>query len=491
MNRIKFISALSVAIVLFYSCSKDDYKLDKSVDPFVRFNFITSSTGVPLEFPSVNTGRIPESSYENKSIKTLKVPVTLTSTTLKNPVKVNFSSLISGETDSFKIEPVNELVFEGNKLTDTIFVSFDKRWQNKQNIKLKLDNVSDPLVHIGNLNTEATNDVFTINLGEINTTYTFPVNEFTIKGEIGETIDFKVNFPNGFIPSEIENMEIFSSINGFDYSLTHNDFGDNRSSINYHLTLLEDIQNDDVRYESFITLNTTENYTTTGNSILQITKPTKVPRDIQANPAANFYNLSDPLYRTYGANWFERNGTCAWFPFNAFTFPVVTAKNNPDAVQYSGQNTTETSDDVYHDAFKIGFNTTVANSTTNSFGLKNWFTNESSNGDNSPGLNITSALEFFPDNGNSRTSGNVLVIPKFITIAGTNGNKYNIFISGEGTYKQIDNGFVEISFELKLKNDILFKEHGGTVSSQYRIYNKNGFPTLTPLNTSCLKPFNL
>ncbi|OOV17450.1 hypothetical protein [Flavobacterium sp. LM4] len=488
MNRIKTIAILSVFVAL-YSCSKDDYNLDsRSVDPFVRFNFITSSAGVPLEYPEVNTGRVPVNTYENKSVKTLKVPVTLTSTTLKSPVTVDFSTLISGEADSFKIEPANELVFEGNKLTDTIFVSFDKRWQNKQTITFKLEDVSDPLVHIGNLNTEALNAIFTINLGEINTVYTFPVNEFFIKGEIGETIDFKVNFPNGFVPSEIENLEIFSFVNGFDYSLTHDDYGDNRSSISYHLTLLEDIQNDDVRYESFITLNTTEKYTTTGNSILQITKPTKVPRDIQANPAANFYNLSDPLYRTYGANWFERNGTCAWFPFNAFTFPVVTTKSNTDAIQYSGQNTTEISDDVYHDAFKIGFNTTVVNSTTNSFGLKNWFTNESTNGNNSPGFNITSALEFFPDNGNSRTSGNVLVIPKFITIAGTNGNKHNIFISGEGTYKQIENGFVEISFELKLKNQELF---GGTVSSQYKLYNKTGFPTLTPLSTPCLKPVNL
>lgn len=488
MNLIKTIGILSVFVAL-YSCSKDDYNLDsRSVDPFVRFNFITSSAGVPLEYPEVNTGRVPVNTYENKSVKTLKVPVTLTSTTLKSPVTVDFSTLISGEADSFKIEPANELVFEGNKLTDTIFISFDKRWQNKQNITFKLEDVSDPLVHIGNLNTEALNAIFTINLGEINTVYTFPVNEFFIKGEIGETIDFKVNFPNGFVPSEIENLEIFSFVNGFDYSLTHDDFGDNRSSINYHLTLLEDLQNDDIRYQSFIILNNTEEYATKGNTILQITKPIKTPRDVQANPAANFYNLSDTFYRTYGAHWFDRNGTCDWVNFNAFTFPIVVTKDNPDAIQYIGQNTADPSDDVYHDAFKIGFNVVTGNSTTNSFGLKDWFTNESTDAVNSPGFNITSALEFFPDNRNSKTSGSVLVIPKFITVAGKKGNSHNIFISGEGTYKQMPNGFYEISFELQLKNDKLF---GGTVSSQYRIYNKTGFPTLPPLSESCLKAVEL
>lgn len=485
MNRIKIISVLSIVIAGIISCSKDDYKLDsRGVDPFVRFNFLATSAGVPLEYPAVSTTIQPSISYINKSVKTLKVPVTLTSATLKEPVRVNFSTVTSGDINSFSLEPKSELFFEGNKLSDTIFISFDKRWTNKDSISLKLETVSDAGIHIGNLNTAAPNDTFTINLDEISTTYTFPEGEFNIKGEKGEKIDFKVNFPNGFIPSEIENASIFDFIDGFDYSLTHDDYGDNRSSINYHLTLLEDIQNDDVRYETFISLNNTENYTTTGNSILQITKSIKVPRDIQANPAGNFYNLSDTFYRTYGAHWFDRNGTCSWVTFNAFTFPVVTSKDNPDAIQYSGQNTADTSDDVFHDAFKIGFNVVTGTATTNSFGLKDWFTNESVNASNSPGFNITSALEFFPDNSNSKTSGSVLVIPKFITVGGSNGNSHRIFISGEGTYKEMPNGFYEISFELKLKNDKLF---GGTVSSQYRIYNKTGFPTLAPLTESCFK----
>ncbi|WP_163407381.1 hypothetical protein [Flavobacterium ajazii] len=489
MNRIKILSILSAVIVFFGSCSKDDYKLDsRSVDPFVRFNFLTTSAGVPLEYPTKNTGLIPVNTYENKSVKTLKIPVALTSATLKSPVIVNFSSTTSGDQNSYSMTPKNELLFEGNKLTDTIFVSFDKRWQDKQTITLKLENASDPLVHIGNLNTEATNNIFTINLGEVATTYNFPVKDFTIKGEVGEKVDFKVNFPNGFIPSEIENLEIFSFLNGFDYSLTHDDFGDNRNSITYHLTLLEDLQKDDVRYQTNITLNTTSNYTANGNTILTITKPVKSTRDVNANPASKFYDLSNSNYLTYGVNWFDRSGTCVWQAFNALTFPVVVTKDDPNAILYSDKGTTNPDDDVYHDAFKIGFRVATGTNTVNSFNLKRWFTNPSSSAANSPGFNINPALEFFPENGTSKTNGTVLVIPQFITIAGTNGNKYNIAIEGEGTYKEISSGLFEISFELKLTNEKLF---GGTVTGKYKIYNKNGFPTVTPLDEPCRTAIDL
>ncbi|MCI9846392.1 hypothetical protein [Flavobacterium pectinovorum] len=488
MNRIsKIISVLSIIIILFQSCSKDDYKLDsKSVDPFVRFNFLITSAGVPLEYPKINTGLLPVSSFENKSVKTLKVPVTLTSTTLKSPVTVSFSSVTSGDANSYSMNPESELIFEGNKLTDTIFVSFDKRWKDQQTITMKLENASDPLVHIGNLNTQAPHNIFTVTLGEAATSYTFPENQFTIKGLAGEKIDFKVNFPNGFIPSEIENLEIFSFLNGFDYSLTHDDYGDNRSFITYHLTLLENLSNEDVRYQTKITLKSTPNYIANGNTILTIEKPEKSTRDVLANPASKFYNLANSNYQTYGVNWFERSDACVWQAFNVFTFPVVVTKDNQNAILYSDKGTANTNDDVYHDAFKIGFNVVAGSSTVNSFNLKRWFPNASTAAAISPGFNIKSALEFFPENGNSKTNGIVLVIPQDITIgtSGTNAKSYSIAIEGEGTYKEISPDLFEISFELKLTNTALF---GGTVTSKYKIYNKNSFPTVVPLDEPCRK----
>ncbi len=483
MTRIKIFSLLLTAL-LYISCSKDDYKLGSDIDPYIRFNFLVKADNTPLEYPAINGSLVPQSTYENKSVKTLKVPVTLTTRSLKETVTANFSAETSGVSDSFTVNPVNQLSFQGSKLTDTIYVSFDKRWAANQSINLKLETVSDPDIHIGNLNTAYPNNTFKIDLGTIATNYTFPVTQYNVKGEVGETIDFEVNFPNGFFPEEIKNANFFKFQNGFEYSLTRDDFGDNRSSVTYHLTLLEDLQNDDARYESKITLINIPNYTATGNTNLTIVKPIKSLRDIQANPASKFTDPTNAFYLTYGEHWFSNGTTCTWQTFNALTFPVVVTKDDPNAILYSDKGTTNPNDDVYHDAFKIGFNVASGTNTVNSFGLKRWFSNESNSAAISPGFNIKSALEFFPANGNSKTEGTVLVIPQDITIGSSATNTHVIAISGEGTYKEISNGLYEISFELKLTNDKLF---GGTVSTQYRMYNNRTYPKPTALSIPCPK----
>lgn len=488
MTRIKIFSTL-LALLLLISCSKDDYKLGSEIDPFIRFNFLVKSDNTPVEYPTVNGSLIPQSTYKNSSVKTVKIPVALTTRSLKTAVTANFSAVSStNDNESFTVNPVNQLVFQGSKLTDTIRVSFDKRWTANQSITLKLETVSDPEIHIGNLNTSYPNDTFKIDLGNIATQYTFAVNQLVVKGEAGETIDFKVNFPNGFFPSEIENAAIFKFQNGFEYQLTHDDFGENRSAINYHLTLLEDIQNDDARYESKITLVNTPNYNATGSINLTIVKPIKSPRDLQANPASKFTDPTNAFYLTYGEHWFNNNGNCTWQTFNALTFPVVVTKDSENAILYSDKGTTNPNDDVYHDAFKIGFNVATGTNTVNSFGLKRWFSNESASAAISPGFNITSALEFFPANGTSKTQGTVLVIPQDITIGSSAANTHVIAISGDGTYKEISAGLYEISFELKLTNDKLF---GGTVSTQYRMYNNRVYPKPAALTISCPKEVTL
>ncbi|AXB57513.1 hypothetical protein [Flavobacterium fluviale] len=487
MTRIKIFSILFTAL-LYISCSKDDYKLGSDIDPFLRFNFLVKSDNTPLEYPTVSGNLVPQATYENKSVKTLKVPVALTARELKGTVTANFSAETNGASDSFSVNPVNQLSFQGSKLTDTISVSFDKRWTQSQNITLKLETVSDPDIHIGSLNTEYPNNTFNIDLGTIATNYTFPVTQYNIKGEVGEKIDFKVNYPNGFFPEEIENASIFKFQNGFEYSLTHDDYGDNRTSVTYHLTLLEDLQNDDVRYESKLTLVNIPNYTATGNINLTIVKPIKSPRDVQAYPASKFTDPANAFYLTYGEHWFNNNGNCTWQTFNALTFPVIVTKDNENAILYSDKGTTNPNDDVYHDAFKIGFNVSTGTNTVNSFGLKRWFSNESNSAAVSPGFNITSALEFFPANGNSKTEGTVLVIPQDITIGSSATNTHVIAISGDGTYKEISNGLYEISFELKLTNDKLF---GGTVSTQYRMYNNRVYTKPSPLSIPCPKEVTL
>ncbi|MFB9081087.1 hypothetical protein ACFFWB_27420 [Flavobacterium procerum] len=72
-----------------------------------------------------------------------------------------------------------------------------------------------------------------------------------------------------------KNLEIFKSLDGFSYSITHDEFKENSNSVTYHFTLLEDIQNDDVYYETSISLVNAGDYTATGNTIMQIVKPIK------------------------------------------------------------------------------------------------------------------------------------------------------------------------------------------------------------------------
>jgi hypothetical protein len=489
MNRIKIISILITVLMILTACAKDDYSINsRNLDPFLRFNFLVNSNNTPLKYPQVNTTFIPVSSYENKSVQTLKIPVTLSATTLKKPVMASFSMATTGDATNFNVHPVNELSFEGNQLTDTIFVSFEKRWETNQHISFKLETVSDPLVQIGNLNSDSINDTFNVMLAEATTTYSFPTNRIEISGTAGEKIDFKVNFPYGFIPSEIKNTRIFKFLDGFSYSLTHDDYGDNRSSITYHLTLLEDIKKDDVYYQTTITLVNTDNYRAVGNAILQIVKPIKSIRDIAVNTASNFYDLSNRFHLTYGENWFDRNGVCEWRGYSAFTFPVTVTKDSENAVLHSDNGSSNPADDVYYDAFKIGFNIVNGSNTTNSFNLKRWFSNESNSAADSPGFNIESAIEFFPENGNSKTKGSVLIIPQFITIAGRTGNSYSIAIAGSGTYKEISDGLFEISFELKATSQALF---GGTVTSQYKLYNNRRYPDPAPLANGCRTPIDL
>ncbi len=491
MTRIKTILMFAL-IGMLLSCSQDDSRSDGefNVQPFVRFNFLVNSNNVPIEFPAINSGLVPKTSYINTLLKPIKIPVTLTSPTLTEAVTVTYSITTSQDVGDFNVSPDGQLTFQGNQLTDTIFVAFEERWTEGESITFKLEEVSNPAIRIGNLNTEAVNDTFVLELGSIEATYSFAQNRIEIIGQTGEEVIFDVNFPNGYLASEINIDEMFEFLDGFDYTLIALNVGENPTSISFKLTLNENIQNDAVLYQTVITLLNTDNYSATGNTVLQIVKPITTPRDPKVNTASSFYNLSDPLFRTYGENWgdFNSDGQCDWSSFFAFTFPIVVSADNPNAVLFDNKGTTDPADDIYHDAFKIGFGSTNATGTTNSFNLKRWFTNESISAANSPGFNISPALEFFPDNGNSSSSGIVLVIPQFITIAGTNGNSYSIAISGEGTYQQTSAGLFELSFVLEATNDALF---GGSVSAEYRIYNYNSYPEPAPLTNECISEYVL
>ena len=210
MNHTKIIIALTIIVGLIFACSETEDNSALTIPSFVRFNFLTNSNNEPLVYPEVNSGVIPITTFKNSSINTLKIPVTLTSYTLKETVTVDYSVSSSEDNNVFNIKPTNQVSFQNNQLTDTIYVDFNERWTTEQNIVLNLKSVSDASINIGNINSEAPNDTFTINLGTIETSYTFPENRIEITGEMGEEIDFDVNFPNGYFSSEIENENIFN-----------------------------------------------------------------------------------------------------------------------------------------------------------------------------------------------------------------------------------------------------------------------------------------
>lgn len=490
MHRIKQNIKILVLLLTAISCTNDDNQDNSFSEPFVRFNFLVNSNNEPLEYPSVSSALIPISSYTNSSIAPVKIPVTLSSETLSETITVNFSVASSGNEDTFSVYPENQVSFSGTQLTDTIYVSFNERWTEYQTINFSLDSASDTSINIGNINDSYPNNTFTINLEDIETYYTIETNRIEIKGEQGEEITFNVNFPNGFIESEIDTTSIFEFLNGFDYSLTTEYISEDKTYITYKITLDEDIQNDDVYYESVITLLDTDNYSVSGNSTLQIVKPIITERDNAVFTASNFYNLNDTYHRTYGEVWsdFNEDGVCEWGYFFAFTYPVVVDATHPNAVLYSDNGTEDTSDDIYHHAFQIGFgsSTTI---TTNSFNLKRWFSNELTSTADSPGFNVSPAIEFFPENGSSTNKGSILIIPQFISISANNGNTHSIAISGEGTYQEISDGLFELKFTLNATNEAVF---GGTVSAEYRIYSNNSYTDPEDLtNANCISVYEL
>ncbi|PHR89251.1 MAG: hypothetical protein COA80_17320, partial [Leeuwenhoekiella sp.] len=74
----KAINYLYFTLLCFsLSCTNDDVSNQepKEFTPFLRFNFLVNSNNEPLVYPQVVANRLPLSTYDNTSLKTLKIPV--------------------------------------------------------------------------------------------------------------------------------------------------------------------------------------------------------------------------------------------------------------------------------------------------------------------------------------------------------------------------------------------------------------------------------
>lgn len=493
MKAIKTLVIL-LFLSLVYACSDDniDKEFNGSDESFVRFFLLVDNNNRVLEYPEINGGLIPVSQYTKTDIRVLKIPVTLTSATVTEDVNVNFETLITG-LNGVTIAPENTLTFTPTKLIDTISVTFTERWDESNNPELKLNllSASDSRINIGIPNSDAPNDELIINFEALNFAYRFPSpNQTEIIGTAGETVNFSVEFPNGYLPSEVDGEDLFSeTLSNFNYTLTQQALT-NPLQVDYRFTVDDNIQIDEIELKTIFELNDLAGYTTIGSTSYSVIKPVVTLRDNSIFTSNNFYNLDDPFYRTFGEHWSDSNGDgiCSWQAYNAFTFPVVVSAEHPNAVLYDDMGTTDPSDDIYHHAFRIGFNSPNAGVTTNSFNLKRWFNNEASNQASSPGFNIPEALEFFPTDGSSSTEGFVQVIEQDLLISSTTGTQYIISISGSGTYSEVSPGLFEINLEFSATNAALF---GGTRTDIYKIYNTNAYPDPTDLSEICKVPIDL
>ncbi len=495
MKVIKKYYTLFLLVFISFSCEKTERELYTNEDGrFVRFTMMVKPDGTQVGHSRQNPSAAVVSKFNYSQKKILKIPVSLTSETFENDITVNFSTNPVGNFTGFKIEPSETLTFSKGKLNDTISISFNQRWpiEPQSSITLKLENASDPEVQIGLPNKKDKFDELTIFLGALKLRYYLPTeNMFTINGDAGEEVFFDVSFPDGFFTSEIENKPLVKVADAdFSYSLEQLPYTEDDSKITYKLTVEEALKIDEFSYSARIELEELDNYFIGGTKTLTIEKPEKVDRDVTLNTASNFYNLDDPFYRTFGETWmdFNKDGECKWQAFNTFTFPVEVSASHPDAILYDDNGTPSTEDDIYHHAFRVGFNSPNAGRTTNSFNLKRWFENDYTDADKSPGFNITQALEFYPESGTSASNGLVKVISQEVVISSRDDKSYVLQIEGEGVYSEVSPGTFKLEFELRVANSELF---GGTQAAKYVLFNTNNYTDPDPLTEGCFMPVEL
>ncbi|WP_430813917.1 hypothetical protein [Carboxylicivirga sp. RSCT41] len=494
INKI-FICLVLTALVI-YSCDDEDFAGDNvySGYSFVRFHLVLDGDSVPLEGGFNEYGRQTVDAYNHKLIKPGKIPVVLTSANeLDGEITVDYTTSKTGDFTGYTQSPIGQLTFSRNKLIDTIIIDISERWDTSQvnQLQFELTDVSDPSVQIGSLNDYMPNNKLTFSFGKLTTTCTMPLNRIEIEGLAGESFDFDVDFPKGLFVSEVDGMNLFVSNDGFDYTLTQHPLKKGDTKVTYTLTLDENINNDDVYFESTLSLIEDLAYVPQGNKTLQIVKPIKVDRDKSTFPASNFYNLNDPYYRTYLEMWYydEGDAVSEWKSSSQFTYPVVVGADDPNGVLYSDRGTPDdTSDDIYHHAYKLKFDSPNAGRTTNAFAMKSIFNNEYTDADKSPGFNIAEALEFYPKDGNNPNEGNVLVISQFLTISSKEDKSYTIGIKGSGTYHKVSEGLWEIVLTVKFTNDELW---GGTQEVHYHMYNSRSYQDPDLLDVKGVTPVDL
>ena len=495
MKAIKTLTILIFGIIILISCNPNDdsAKIFRG-DDFVRFSLVLDANDNPIEYPLIPPPAfVEESEYEKSSLTTLKIPVTLTTTRDIEDITVNFEAIYLGNVSAtdFTILPSDgNLNFSNNKLTDTIVVNQLNKISNSNagQIKLNLVSTSDSKIKLGYDRDLNSLESLIINILPTATSiYFFEKTREEILGTTGEIFDFKIIFPNGFIASEIEDVDLFGITSPFDISIVQQPITSS-TEITYKATVNENLP-EDSSFDALLNLIEIEGYTLSTITSFQITKPSIIPRS--GNPAGNFYDLNTANYRLRGDYWRtddDNPGRCEWFSQNVFSVPVIVEADNPDAILFDNMGTNDEEDDIYHHRFKIGFVGPNPPIGTNPFALRNLLEGESNI---SPGLNLIESIEFFPKNGNSSTQGSMTVISQIAVLVRTSDDTaFNIPISGSGTYQLIDASTNLWRMDFEVTYD--FSAINGTIKTlPFVMYNQPGQPEPGFSSSECFEPLEL
>jgi len=489
MKVIKTILLVGISI-LFLSCEKEeDKRFIGENNSFVRFFLLVDNNNGVLEFPKKDGGIIAATDYTKDNLKTLKIPVAITTGNIENTIDISFNATVSG-ISNYTISPANTVSFTNEKRIDTIYIKVNENWDLTKNpqIKLSLTNSTDSSIFIGMPNESISNKELNINFKETVFPYFFNINRKEIEGINQEYFDFKVLFPNGFIPSEIENISLFSAPSTFKYTIEKKPIT-KEDEVEFTFTVDENLA-EDSSLDTSLSLVEIPNYVKGINNFLDINKPIKVDRD--GVPVINFYNLNNPFYRLFGEYWRPDDdipGSCEWFSTSVFPKPVIVDKDHKNGFLFSDNGTpNDESDDIYHHKYKLGFVGNFAPIGTNPFAIKNLFEGERSD---SPGLTLPEAIEFFPKNGNSASEGIVNVISQRIIIVRSSDLKaFTLPISGSGIYELVDSSSNLWKITLEIYVDAT-SINGEIVKRDYILYNNRNYPDPDPLPTNCPTVINL
>lgn len=473
--------------ITFVNCSENEATTFDGA--FVRFGLLVNSNGQALEFPQVNAS-LPETDVFNQvSLKTLKIPVILSSVSRETPVEVFYEVITEGNFENFTVTPANSLIFQPGTLIDTVQVSFQSRWNQvgAKSIKIKITAVSDDSIEIGWPNQDRKMNEITIALGDLeDTRYFFDQNLYNLTGTLNEELLIPVSFSQpisnadvgdfNFIQTSFEALSICDGTGAaFDFTLEQLPFQDGATTIFYKFKLLETTpfaSNLKLSLNSGLT-----DFVVFGTNQTNLFKPNFVVR--QGDVATHFYNISDALYRTYGKAWYfdPATNSCDWSNFNTFTKPVAV----PLGSEFDNGN-------GYH-KYRIGFVGNTPPIGTNPFDLRRFYGGANVT---SPGYNIIQAIEFFPENGNSTTQGTVKVIAQTLTfIKSSTSTAVNVPICGSGNYffDAVNNRWT-IYLELHC-DETQINGNNDVVKRMYIYSNNNNYVDPPALSGACATRLNL